>query len=166
MKHLVFASILLICFTLSGCMATRLSSEQKAIQQQALAQEISERLNGMNFHVAITTMFPRKGPSKTLSHGYYLSVENGVMDSYLPYFGEVYTSYIGATGVVFKEKIDAWQIERNEKRHFTRLTMLIKRSEDNYTYRLDVYDNATASLFVYCNRREDISYEGDFECAN
>ena len=82
--------LLLFCaaaLLLTGCAATRQTSEQKAAEQAAIAQAVREQVPAASFKIIATEMIPLRAPSKTLTDPYFVKVSDNCLESALPYFG-------------------------------------------------------------------------------
>ena len=98
--------LLLFCaaaLLLTGCAATRQTSEQKATEQAAIAQAVREQVPAASFKIIATEMIPLRAPSKTLTDPYFVKVSDNYLESALPYFGRATNiPYGGGNALDFK----------------------------------------------------------------
>ena len=104
--------LLLFCaaaLLLTGCAATRQTSEQKAAEQAAIAQAVREQVPAASFKIIATEMIPLRAPSKTLTDKYFVKVSDNCLESALPYFGRATNiPYGGGNALDFKTDITSY----------------------------------------------------------
>ena len=139
------------------------TSEEKAAQMAELSANVTNALNNRDYKIAIDRMYPMRGGSRHVSHGYSVEVRNDTLISYLPYFGRAYNvPYGGGKGLNFTAPIESYQefMKRNGLRH---IEIGVTNEEDTYFYTIEVFDNGNSSVEVRARQRERISYSGNVE---
>ena len=150
---LIIASAILLA---AGCgMLGRTPEEENRI-----AELVQQKLDARAFKIDINYMMPQKGPSKTITDRYSLSIDGDTIDSHLPYVGVVYSvPYGGGKVLTFKDEIDAYA-DHGFQEDSRRIVLSTNNDEDTLIYTITVFRNGNATVNVHCRNREDISYRG------
>lgn len=157
MKHTVIFSIL-AAFLMTGC---GILGKTSAEERERIAAAVDNSLNNRQFTINVDTMIPLRGTSKTVTGGYCITVDGDSIDSYLPYVGQARNvPYGGGKVLTFKDTIDGymdngWNGDRREVMFST------NNDEDIITYDVTIFNNGTASIYVTCRNRDNISYRGN-----
>lgn len=151
----LFAALLI------GCTTVRETPEEKQQAAEAAAAQLHQRLADRYFRIDVTQMYPRRGPGRYVGAEFYVAVKGDTVDSYLPYFGEVYhTAYSGGENLNFTSTVRNYSSAR-KKGNKTVITFDTRTNEDAYRYQLTVYDNGRAEVAVSAQGRDGIRYDGD-----
>ncbi len=148
--------IALSLILLGGCGASRMTLEE----QQAVAQKTNQNLDSRKFRINVDYMMPRRGGAKSVFGSYHVTIDDTVIDSYLPYFGVAYRVPYGVAKVLnFKDDIEEYA-DSGWNRGKRVIALSTDNDEDFLVYTITVYDNGTAEIQVRCRNREDIGYRG------
>ncbi len=142
----------------TGCSVSRTAVVSDA--DRATASQVDEMLTSRLYKVDFTRAFPMSAPSFSLNYPYFISVINGRVESFLPYFGRAYTAvYGGGEGLRFAAPITNYTdvVKRNGRREieFTATT-----DEDRYDFSLTVFPLGESDLTVTAFRKQSISFTG------
>ena len=142
---------------LGGCGASRMTLEE----QEAVAQKTAQKLDSRKFRINVDYMMPRRGGSKSVFGSYHVTIDDTVIDSYLPYFGVAYRVPYGGIAKVltFKDDIEEYA-DSGWNRGKRVIALSTDNDEDFLVYTITVYDDGSAEIQVRCRNREDISYRG------
>ncbi len=158
--------LLLFCaaaLLLTGCAATRQTSEQKATEQAAIAQAVREQVPAASFKIIATEMIPLRAPSKTLTDPYFVKVSDNCLESALPYFGRATNiPYGGGNALDFKTDITSYDWKEVKPGVYD-IKVVASNSEDTYEYNIRLYDNGSATININCRNRESITFLGQLE---
>lgn len=150
-------TLLLVLVMLGGCV----SSEERAAQKAEYIRKVKVALDKRSYKISINRMLPMHGGSKSVSYGYFVTVRNDSLYSYLPYFGRAYdVPYGGGKGLSFEAPIGHYQ-ETHAKSGLCQIDIELKNDEDNYSYHITVFDNGNSSIDVQSRKRDRISYTGE-----
>jgi len=156
-KFFLFITVVL----LTSCAGSRLTSEERAARDAAVVQMIEDSLTARTFRVDVDYMIPQRMQPRMLSYGYNITVHGDSISSYLPYFGEAWqTAYGRDEGLIFEGELLHYAAKRHKKGYYM-VEMAIRRMYDNLVYRLEIFDNGKASLYVRSDNRRSISYNGE-----
>ena len=155
-------TLLLVLVVFGGCV----SSEQRAAQKAEFAKKVKVALDKREYKIIINRMLPMQGGSKNVSYGYSVEVRNDSLLSNLPYFGRAYeVPYGGGKGLSFDAPIGNYH-ETKANNGSRQIVIDLKNEEDNYTYRITVFDNGSSSIQVQSRKRDNISYTGEMKFEN
>ena len=150
-------TLILVLVVFGGCV----SSEQRAAQKAEFAKKVKVALDKREYKIIINRMLPMQGGSKNVSYGYSVEVRNDSLLSNLPYFGRAYeVPYGGGKGLSFDAPIGNYH-EAKANNGSRQIVIDLKNEEDNYTYRITVFDNGSSSIQVQSRKRDNISYTGE-----
>ena len=159
MKKWLF-TLLTVLLTVAGCgVLSTETREEKAAREIREAQQIREFVETGSLKVRIDRMYPIRGTSRSVND-FSLEVKDGILNSYLPYFGQVWRApYGGGHGLNFKAEIGHYSVARTRNDGYD-VRIYVKTDEDEHWYLLTVFDNGRVSLDVQSVNRERISYSG------
>ena len=156
MKHLLTLLTALVVILLPGCAALRRSPEEKAAEKLRIEQSLEAR----EYRIDVNYMLPLRGPGKSVTGSYSLSIDESVIESNLPYFGVAYSvPYGGGKVLTFKDQIGEYRDSGWTKDRRT-VVVTTNNGEDTITYTITVFDNGSTDISVHFRNREDISYRG------
>ena len=163
MKHWVKTSSLvaLLAVVMFGC-GSQQSRLEKAAAQSA---HVREQLASRSFRIRVDYMFPQRYPSRPVMSVFWLELKDSLVNSYLPYFGQVQSPspYSQDDGLNFEAEIRNYTEKRNERKHRMEILFNAKSSNDYFLYKIFVYDDGKAEIDVYSNRRDYIRFSGELE---
>ena len=156
MKQFLTLLTVLAVTLLTGCAALRQAPEEKAAEKLRLEQSLDAR----KYQIDIDYMIPLRGPGKSVTGSYSLSIDESVIESNLPYFGVAYNiPYGGGKALSFKGSIGEYRDSGWAK---DRRTIIVStdNGEDTLTFTITVFDDGTADISVRSRNREDIGFRG------
>lgn len=163
MKSLKIFLAALAAIMLSGCsiLSSGLSKEPDPSAQELVIAALDEEM--LKFEVDY--IIPDRGASRSSNYGYFLTIKDGKVSSYLPFFGVSYQSSPYGTepsGIEFDNcpvNIDK-SLSRPEKgKYVWRFVALSGRERVDVT--LTFFDNGSASLSCHPANRSNMNYNGD-----
>lgn len=159
MKKIVTA-IIIAALATCGCASLSKTTTARNAEKQQTAAKVGDKLDAKQFSVEVNYMISTRAGGKSVSGGYAVAVDGSSVDSNLPYAGQARNvPYGGGKVLTFKDEIDDYKDSGwdNGKREIVFST---DNDEDKLVYRIIVYDDGTASVFVNSLNRDSISYRG------
>lgn len=154
-------NIFILILSLSFAACSTLTSAERAEREAKIAQAVEKALAERHYMVEIDMMYPRNGRAMNVSPDYSLEVKGDTLTSYLPYFGRAYgVPYGGGKGLNFTAPIKDYQVAK-ERNGATAITIKVYNEEDDYLFRLVIFNNGSTSVDVISREREPISYSGN-----
>ncbi len=160
MKQFVF--LLVVAVGLAACTAGRnvAAGSQSRLAQ---AERVATAINNRHFTIDVNYMKPLRGPQRYVNGSYSLTVKGDTVQSYLPYFGDVYRANYGTQKALNFEGAVYNYVVTQPKKGLARITFETETDEDRYLYHLDVYyQNGTSYIDVQAQNRDAISFSGNF----
>ena len=153
-------TLLLILIT---WMALPAFSQTRKEKEAAKQENVRKALEADRYTIDINYMIPSKGSGRPLTTDYSVTVRNDSLISYLPYAGRAYSiPYGGGKALNFSAPIENYE-KKTKKKGETEITVSLRNDEDSYIYRLTVYKNGNASLYVQPTQRQSISFSGEMD---
>lgn len=147
--------ILGVAYSVAGCVAA------KDNLRNTNPANIKSQLDNKSWAFVAQSALPMAGRTIQLNGYNELVVKNDSIQSYLPYFGRVYsapmTPFEG--GYNFSAPIKTYVIYDNNKKGYEVLLSPKDRSNGE-KFNLSVFENGTAMLTVSNNNRQPISFNG------
>lgn len=136
-------------------------TDQVTPEEEAM---IKERLDAQSFKVDIEFMNPRRGPQQALTTPYVVIINDGQINSALPYIGQAWNlPYGGGKGFNFEAPI----VDYAQKLAAFGGARIIEVTTDNeeelLLYRFEIYPNGKVHLTVRSQHREVIDYSGHLD---
>ena len=155
----IFFSLTISIFVFGGANA----QDQKAQKRAQKAAEIKQLIESKSYAFQATYMYPNGGGQRYLTSPYDVTVSRDTVESYLPYFGVVYSGagYGSSSDNGVKFTSTKFDYTANTKKDGSYI-IAIKPSDTNGGTQLllDVFPNGNASLSVISINRERIRYDG------
>lgn len=159
MKKYLYILIMSLGFAACSTLTSAERAEREAKMAQAVEKAVAER----HYKVEIDMMYPRNGRAMDVSSDFSLEVKGDTLISYLPYFGRAYSvPYGGGKGLNFMAPIREYKVEK-ERNGATAITIKTYNEEDDFLFRLEIFNNGKTSIDVTSREREPISYSGKME---
>lgn len=159
MRKLIIISA--IAVSLMSCATSKMTPADKAAAKAEQSRKVNELIDKRDFTIDVDYVYPKRAPAHPLSYGFSLEVHGDSIISYLPYFGRAYSiPYGGGKGLNFSARMSDCQVYRGKK-DLTRMDIAVTNEEDTYIYKVEIYDNGSASIDVTARERESISFSGD-----
>lgn len=114
-------------------------------------------------YVTVNTIIPSNGPSKYTSDGYYLDIQDGKLNTYLPFFGTsnnpaaAYGS--SNSGIIVEDK--PVEIVETERKGLRVWSFSARNDQEIFRFTLDFSDSGKASITVNSNYRSVMRYNCD-----
>lgn len=152
-------SLLLISALSIPTLSAQTKKEKREIKQQAVKEVVlSEK-----YKIDVNRADPARGRSVMLTSSYSIEVRNDSVISYLPYYGRAYNiPYGGGNGLNFKAPLSDYEIDW-EKKGTAKIKFTTRNSEDKFDFKIDIFSNGSASIFVNMQNRQSISFNGELE---
>lgn len=137
-----------------------LGQSKKELKEQK-ALEVKELINSGRYTIEVDRAIPMNGKQVNLTSMYNLELRGDSAVSYLPYFGRAYTApYGGGNGLRFDESIKDLELSY-DKKGTAKVKFSVRTSEDNYTFNVQVFSNASAIINVTPVNKQGITFYGD-----
>ena len=164
-KLFLFAAFAAITLAAASCANTGGSSydpvRAAAMKANMEAREFTVRFDRAIPNSAAINRMPQLNRLFSLTRDYRITVSGDRIDSFLPFFGEAFTTVIGRQdGLIFEGPIINYRVSKG-RRGATNVRFTTRTFEDTYDYQLTVWPNGRAFLTVSPNRKTSISFEGE-----
>lgn len=144
----------------AGCGVLGESREDRIAREAREAQMVREAIANQEFTIDVDQMLPARGPSKMLSTPYSLTVKDGKIGSYLPYFGQAWNvPYGGGHALNFDAEIGSYSSQETKPGVYD-VNIFVRTDEDEHLYTLRIFDNGRTSIEVRSRNRDRISFMG------
>lgn len=161
MKKYVIVLMSVLTLLLAGCGSQ--NKLVKAEREAKVARQVEAALDARQYTIAVDWMRSLGGLTRHVNSNYELKVDGNLVDSYLPYVGEVYRMpYGGGKALNFKGEIQNYTIsKRTSNRYIIEFDVI--NDEDAYRYRIDMFTNGKAIIDVLARDRDAISFDGEMK---
>lgn len=163
MKNIGVIVFLIICtFTVNAQSKKEIRKQEKAEKETALIEQTKQLVDSKTWKVDVNQMLPSQGQSRTLTTSYHVVLQDGKVDSYLPYMGRAHTAEYGGTDspMIFNADIDNYSIEDGKKDSYI-IEFNAKNKNDLLNFTFNVSTNGSVSISVNSSNRQHISYNGN-----
>jgi len=160
MKHILRTCILMMLLACTACGMMSETRQERAEREQREALLVQQFVESANFKIDITQMIPFRGRPQHVSP-FSVSVKDGKINSYLPYFGRAWDlPYGGGHGLNFQAEYQEYNVIAQPDGS-DMIRILVKTDEDTHVYTFTIYDNGKVNLLVQSRNREPVSYYGE-----
>lgn len=154
----VFAAVVLVSCG-SGYRMTR-------AEREALAADVAWSVDHLDMIIDITTIFPQRGPSIMSSRDYSIVMNDGIIRTRLPFFGESRTSvgYGEEASIVLNDApMENVVVDRSraKRKGEYRISFKARRRGTVYHFNISVFENGSADIRVSSSGRSTMHYTGD-----
>ncbi|HYQ57882.1 MAG TPA: DUF4251 domain-containing protein [Draconibacterium sp.] len=163
MKKIIIASILIFSIVAVNAQDKKLSRKERKAQRNAMLTEQTTKLvDSKTWQFNADQMIPTGASSRNLTTPYNVVLKDGVVSSYLPYFGRAYTVDYGSTEspLTFDSPIEEYNI-KDTKRDGYMIYFTANNKNDKIVFTLHVSSTGSASLSASSTNRQNISFNGD-----
>jgi hypothetical protein len=165
MKTTILMTAIFMVFGLASGYAKIQEKDKKAIKEEKrleLQKQVEEIILSKQFVFVATRALPMGGSSIFLTqNSNYLKFAPISIDSYMPFFGNVYSpDYNVDPGVKFEGKPQEFMIKKLEKDKGYDIRAKVSIPKDTYDIFMHVSLDGTANLTISSYRRSSISYMG------
>jgi hypothetical protein len=171
MKNLLkLFSVIILCICTTVVVHAQ---DTKDTKKAARIAEVTNMLKSMNYIFVANSVSTQQGVTSPLNGSIYdLNISKDTVKAFLPYFGQMYSAPMDAgkggiklisTDFVYQAKVNkkgAWDISIKPKDQNS------AGAGDVSLFRLSVYADGYASLYVRSTDREPISFDGYIEERN
>ncbi len=163
MKHLTLFPAIGIFLAVVSCGSARAASQEQQTKDQEKAQQIQQKLDSKDFTINVNYMMPMRGGGEALSSPSSLSIQDNTVKSYPPYKGQATSiPYGGGDGLNFEDKIQDYK-DNGLKKDSRIIEFKVEHEGDILEYKVTVYDNGSADIYVSSVKRDNISFRGELE---
>lgn len=146
-----------------GVMGWVSCSTPNAMTKSELAQNVKRQIEARDFKIEVNRMIPMSGASRNLMPPYALTIKGDSIHSWLPYMGQGYNvPYGGGQGLTFDALITDYS-QSFDAKGTADINLQTRSKDDTYRYRIQIFDNGSATIFVTPNNRQAINYYGKLE---
>ena len=137
------------------------AQETKEEKSAALSAAVLSLLESKNYVFQVQSVAPRRGGMLQQSPGFKVVVSKDSVSGDLPYFGRAYNAAYGSSdgGIKFTSTNFDYKKEDRKKGGWS-VKFTLKQQKSARQLSFTIAENGSASLYVICNDRESISYNG------
>ena len=142
---------------LAGCGVSGMLSESDK-ETEAL---VASCVDNHEIYIEVSTIYPQKGRPIQTADGYYLSVKDGVANSYLPFFGESYMAagYGDSPQIEYKDcPVEVSESVSAKGKHTWTFSGMIKGSL--VTTSVEFFSSGSAEITCTSSNRSIMRYLG------
>ncbi len=134
---------------------------QKQSKKEEKAQQIKEMIDSGRYTIEVNRALPMGGRSVNLTSLYSLEISGDSIISHLPYYGRAYSvPYGGGDGLRFEGIMTDHKLTY-DKKGTAKISFKVRTDEDNFTFNIQAFKNASVVINVTPVNRQSISYHGD-----
>ena len=138
-------------------------SSSNVMSKSERAQAVKKQIEDRQYTIEVNRMIPMNGRARELTPTYSLSINGDTINSHLPYFGTAYSiPYGGGQGLIFKAPITVYS-ENFDAKGTADISIRTRSEDDNYVYRIQVFENGSTTIHVTPNNRQAITFYGSIE---
>lgn len=138
-------------------------AQKKADAKQKQTQVIKQKIESKQFTIDVNRMVPMTGRSRSLTSDYSLKLKGDSVVSYLPYSGEAYSiPYGGGKGLDFEAPIKDYSLTWGKK-GVAVIKFNARTNEDNFSFRIQLFDNGSSSIQISPVNRQSITFYGNLD---
>jgi hypothetical protein len=151
-----------------ACISLFLHGQGLQAQASASSKEkdwestVTRWIESRHFEFVARQVLPNGGATRILTTDYFLRLKADTLESYLPYFGRVYSTDPSQTNgdMEFKSLSFDYQIKPGKKGGWEIRIKTKDLTQDSYTLMLSAFSDGNASLQITSIKRDPISYQG------
>lgn len=156
MKRSILFLFVILIFTACN------SSKELNSDQLAKQKEIFERVQSGDFRIQAWQATPMRGRMIPLTSSYDLIIRNDSAIAHLPYFGRAYYAPMtNEGGIKFAEPVKEYRAHLNKKGDGYDISFDVKTFNQQYSIRLNVFQNGEAYMNFSSNQRDPINFNGN-----
>ncbi len=162
MKNLLFITILMFSIVTAGAQEKKTRKQKRAEHEAILVEQTQNLVSGQAWQFDAAQMIPSKGRSRILTTAYNVTLKDGKVDSYLPFFGVAYSASYGGSDspMVFEAPVEEYSLADGKKGGYI-IKFKAKNKNDLLDFTFIISSNGSTSLGVSSTNRQHISYYGD-----
>jgi hypothetical protein len=162
-KLIVTFSLLSLLIMVSSALSAQSKKEDKKAQRVIQYNEIVKLIEYQKFQFEATKAFPQgMQPIDLTTNPNYTRIKDSLAIAYMPFFGRAYSAAYGQDGgIEYEVPMTDVKITKNDKKMRVLFEYVAKGKNDTYRVSIDVSYGGNATMFISCNNRSAISYDGD-----
>lgn len=150
------AAALVSCSTMTP--AERLQEEAEN------AAWVSESITRQDVTIEVTHIYPQSMPAKISNDGYTVTVRDGKINGYLPFFGVSHVAVIPGvdeTGIRFKDcPVSIYEDRSKIAKGKITWRFNAKSGNDIVNVTMNIWNNGSADITCICDRKTSMRYSG------
>ncbi len=149
----------MVAVAVCGCGPMR----SKSVDPETAAA-VAALVESGNYRIYFDGMDPSRGGPRILSNDWNIELKDGVLRSYLPYFGEAFIAAIPGSheGLDFESKVHDYTVKPGRKGTLE-VAFWAASDEDRYDYKLTAYPDGNVYLRVIPELKTSIGFSGKFD---
>ena len=130
-------------------------------KQEEKKQKVKDLIESGTYRVDIDRAYPMGGRSVNLTSLYSIDIKGDSIYSHLPYYGRAYSvPYGGGNGMRFEKPVMDYNVSFDKDDKAT-VVFSSRSDDDKYEFRIQIYSNGTATVFVQPTNKQSITYHGE-----
>lgn len=125
---------------------------------------VSESIARQDITVEVTYIYPQSMPAKMSNDGYTVTVSDGKINGYLPFFGVSHVAVIAGvdeTGIRFKDCPITIQEDKSKiAKGKVTWRFNAKSGNDIVNVTMNIWNNGAADITCICDRKSSMRYSG------
>ena len=163
MKGLFFTVILLTIFLSTDAQdmtkkSRKLSKEEKQTEQ---IKKVRELIENKTFVFSARRAVPICGDPVSLENSYLVKIDNGITNSYLPFYGFESEYAIENSPFDFTKTYESYSISKEDNKYV--INFNVPTEDDNLKFYLRISELGYAYLKITSTHRQCISFQGMIE---
>lgn len=126
----------------------------------SLQAQDTPNFNPERFNIELSLMLPAAYPLKTLSYGYYITLQNDTASVCLPYIGRVYQPGFDCDGLTFDLPVKQYNV--TTQGNDTKVEFKVKKAAATYRFVVTAYPDGRADILMTPEHAQSISYSGSW----
>lgn len=162
MKKIYFLILAVAALSFTSC---GILAEAEQADLEMAKELVANALNHQELAIEVDQILPQRGPAIHSTDGYTLTIKDGVVDGFLPFFGESYTSIVygvDETGLKFDKcpiVIDDSQSRPSKGKYVWRFAARVGMEKVYVT--VTFFENGSADIMCNPTNRSIMNYNGD-----
>ena len=144
---------------------TACGAAQTAAEKEAVANEVSRRVNDFDFTFKATYAYPTGFKSIYLSPSYDVKVSPDTVQAYLPYYGRTYVAPMNPNegGIKFTSTDFEYRVIPGKRKGNWQVNVRTRDTGREIFLYFDIWENGSTRLSVTDTNRQPIAFQGDIE---
>jgi len=132
----------------------------RAEREAGIEASVNKAVESGKLKLTVHRIIPAYYPAKTSVDGYFLSISRDTLNCYLPYIGEMRRAVYYPVNLGFEIENQKIEYQKTVIKGGYRFTFDVKsdKTHETYSITLELYLSGFASISVFTNYRDNISY--------